>query len=141
MAKYTVTYKCGHTAEVQLYGKESEREKKIAWYATINCPDCEAKEQKETAEASGLPELTGSEKQIAWATKLRNNALDKLDAQIAIITNVQNKSKMTAFRNQWISKENASSYWIDNRYELDNLRDIVKLIETSIDYKNQKSQK
>ncbi len=138
MAKYKITYACGHTAEVQLYGKEAEREKKIKWYATIDCPDCEAREQRETAEAAGLPHLTGSEKQVAWATKLRNNALDKLDAQIAVISNPENKSKMTAFRNQWIGKETASSYWIDNRDELDKLRDITKLIETSVDYKNQK---
>lgn len=139
MAKYTVTYKCGHTAEVQLYGKEAERQKKIAWYSTINCLDCETKEQKDKAEVAGLPEFTGSDKQIAWATKLRNNALDKLDAQIAIITNEQNKSKMTAFRDQWVGKETASTYWIDNRYELDDLRDIVKLIEISTDYKNKKA--
>lgn len=134
MAKYKITYKCGHTAEVQLYGKEAEREKKIKWYATIDCPECEAREQKEKAEAKGLPHLTGSEKQIIWATKLRNNALDKLDAQISIISNEQNKSKMTAFRNQWISKETASTYWIDNRDELENLRDIAKLIETSVNF-------
>ena len=139
MAKYKITYACGHTAEVQLYGKEAERQKKIAWYSTINCPECEAHEQKEKAEAAGLPELTGSEKQIKWATKLRNDALAKLDAQIAVISNTDNKSKMTAFRNQWIGKETASTYWIDNRDELDSLRDIEKLIETSINFKNQKS--
>lgn len=138
MAKYTVIYKCGHTAEVQLYGKEAERQKRIAWYATINCPDCEASEHREKAEAAGLPQLTGSEKQIAWATKLRNNALDILNAQIARISE-EHKSVMTACRDKWISKETASSYWIDNRYDLDDLRSIAKLIETSTNYKNHKS--
>lgn len=138
MAKYTVTYKCGHTAEVQLYGKEAERQRKIAWYATINCPDCEASEQRAKAEAAGLPELMGSEKQIAWATKLRNNALAILDAQIAIISNEQNKSKMTDYRNQWVGKETESTYWIDNRYDLDDLCSIAKLIEVSTNYKNEK---
>ena len=139
MAKYKIIYACGHTAEVQLYGKEADRQKKIAWYATIDCPDCDAREQREKAISAGLPELTGSEKQITWATKLRNNALAKLDAQIAVISNEQNKFKMTTFRNQWVNKETASSYWIDNRDELENLRDIAKLIETSINFKNQKS--
>lgn len=137
MAKYKITYKCGHTAEVQLYGKYADREKKIAWYATINCPDCEASEQREKAEAAGLPQLTGSEKQIAWATKLRNDALDILNAQIARISE-EHKAVMTTYRDKWISKETASTYWIDNRYELDDLRSIVKLIETSTDYKNTK---
>lgn len=138
MSKYNITYKCGHTAVVQLYGKEVERQKKIAWYATINCPDCEANEQKEKAASAGLPQLTGSEKQIAWATKLRNNALDILNAQITKISE-EHKSIMTSYRDKWISKETSSTYWIDNRFDLDDLRCIAKLIETSTDYKKQKS--
>ena len=31
MAKYDVTYACGHTETVNLYGKTSERERKIYW--------------------------------------------------------------------------------------------------------------
>ena len=36
MAKYTVTYKCGHTATIQLFGKYDDRERKIAYYKTID---------------------------------------------------------------------------------------------------------
>ena len=32
--KYDVTYSCGHTGTVELYGKTSERESKIRWYET-----------------------------------------------------------------------------------------------------------
>lgn len=135
MAKYRITYACGHTAEVQLYGKESKRERKIKWYNTIDCPDCENAKQKKIAEKAGLPELTGSEKQIAWAIKLRNNALAILDAQISKISE-SHKSTMTYLRNQWISKETASVYWIDNRDELNDLRSIAKLIEVSTNYKS-----
>ncbi len=131
MAKYTITYKCGHTAEVQLYGKYEERERKIKWYATINCPDCEAKEQREIAEKAGLPTLTGSEKQIAWATKIRNNALETLNGHIEAYVAPHNKHIITDARDKWIVKETASSYWIENRDDLGDIRSIVKLIETS----------
>lgn len=92
--KYSVTYACGHTKMVQLYGKNSERENKIAWMETILCPDCyKAKidaereaENKKSAEAAvqrGLCELSGSPKQIAWANTIRekwfNTAEDELD--------------------------------------------------------------
>lgn len=131
MAKYKITYKCGHQKEVQLFGKYTEREKKIAWYATIDCPDCEAENQKEMAEKAGLPQLTGSDKQVAWATKLRNNALDILNAQVAAISNEQNRTKAIAYRNEWIGKETSSSYWIDNRDEMSDLRSILNLIQNS----------
>ncbi len=131
MAKYTVTYKCGHQKEVQLYGKESDRQKKIAWYATIDCPDCEAEMQKEMSDANGLPSLTGSEKQIAWATKLRNQALEILNAHIEAYVAPQNQPIIKAARDKWIANETASTYWIDNRFELSDLRSIINLIQKS----------
>ncbi len=75
MAKYTVTYKCGHTAEVQLYGKEAERQRKIKWYSTILCPECEACEAVRVATEKGYPELTGSPKQVAWAYKIHDGVV------------------------------------------------------------------
>ena len=77
MAKYTITYKCGHTGTVELFGKHTDRERKIAWYENnYVCPECYAAEQaaKREAEASkyALPELVGSERQIEWAEKIRS---------------------------------------------------------------------
>ena len=38
--KYDITYSCGHTGTVELYGKTSERESKIRWYETTAvCPE------------------------------------------------------------------------------------------------------
>lgn len=83
MAKYDVRFSCGHVATICLYGKEADRQRKIAWYEENGlCPDCYRKQQEEekkaaaekaAAEASslGLPELIGSPKQIAWADKIR----------------------------------------------------------------------
>ena len=74
--KYTVKYSCGHEGTVELFGKESERERKIAWYEREGiCPECYAaarKAEQEKAEAEySLPELVGTEKQVAWAKKIR----------------------------------------------------------------------
>ena len=49
MAQYTYPYLCGHRhGTVRLYGKESDRQRKLAWYAdTFVCPDCYKKQKAE----------------------------------------------------------------------------------------------
>ena len=43
--KYTLTYSCGHTGTVQLYGKTEERERKIKYYEEYGlCPECYKKQ-------------------------------------------------------------------------------------------------
>lgn len=56
--KYTVTHGCGHRVELDLVGKMTERGAKIARLGGDACPACRA---------AGLPALTGSDKQVAWA--------------------------------------------------------------------------
>jgi hypothetical protein len=51
MAKYTVTHSCGHTREVNLIGKNSERERKLEWYSRNECPRCWTQKQPVTLEA------------------------------------------------------------------------------------------
>ena len=83
--KYDVTYSCGHTGTVELYGKTSERESKIRWYETTAvCPECYKKQQEAAAETTtkyDLPELEGSEKQVAWAKKLMGSAITVLETE------------------------------------------------------------
>ena len=75
MAKYDITYICGHTGTVQLFGAEKDRQSKIEWLQSINCPDCFKSAQADDLTAfeqvNNLPELIGSEKQIAWARTIR----------------------------------------------------------------------
>lgn len=55
MAKYDVTYSCGHEGTVDLFSKTSERERKLAWYEhTGVCPECYKKQQREKEEKEGL---------------------------------------------------------------------------------------
>lgn len=53
MAKYDVTYMCGHEETMQLYGPYKERERKIEYYReNMLCPACYKKEkEKEKEEA------------------------------------------------------------------------------------------
>lgn len=80
--KYSGTYICGHQGYVNVIGPHKEREWKINRAFSHLCPECEkaqyeakiiednnaaAKKSKEME----LPALTGSEKQITWATTIR----------------------------------------------------------------------
>lgn len=68
MSKYTITHACGHEETVQLYGPYKDRERKAAWMAEQDCPECRIKARAEAAKAKGLTE--GTDKQIAWAADL-----------------------------------------------------------------------
>ena len=109
MAKYQVTFSCGHTQVVELFGKTSDRERKISWYERSGvCSDCykaeqDAKRQANIDVCSALPALTGSDKQIAWATKIR---ADKY-----------NMFKGTRF--DYIKNETSAAWWIDHRDDVE----------------------
>lgn len=48
--KVEVTRSCGHVQTIEVFGKASERERKITWYETTPCRDCEMKETCEAVE-------------------------------------------------------------------------------------------
>lgn len=91
MAKYDVTFSCGHTATVQLFGKEADRQRSITWYEENGlCPECykkkieaerKAADDAAAAEAKemGLPDLKGSEKQVAWANSIRGAIVNEVN--------------------------------------------------------------
>lgn len=80
MAQYSITYSCGHSGTVNLNGPGKSREWQIRKMESGLCPDCLADRRageaaaaaKESAE-DGLPELTGTEKQVEWAERCRAN--------------------------------------------------------------------
>ena len=87
MAKYLITYKCGHEVEKQLFGKISERENYISWAQEQLCPACQRKihhdEALADASSNGYPELEGSEKQVAWAIDLRYTFVQNIENEIS----------------------------------------------------------
>lgn len=80
--KYDVTYSCGHTSTVELFGKTEDRERKLHWMETEGmCPDCYREWQceennRKVREALGditLPQLAAkSDKQLAYAESKRS---------------------------------------------------------------------
>jgi len=122
--KYQVTYACGHEGRVALFGKNSEREYKLKHFARI-CPECaaaqRAKKDEEAvaaAKASGLPELEGSEKQVAWATRIRQNAINEFagwgDEDFEVFDNNKTKDQVKELFEAAL-KQTRATFWINNR--------------------------
>lgn len=134
MAKYTVKHSCGHAQTHQLYGRHAERERKLEWLETTLCSDCfvterdaqHAAESATAAElnaAAGLPSLTGSEKQIAWAESIRSKFLTELDGLVAKLSPAPELSEVAAgeIRDAIVllanepRQQSEARWWIDNR--------------------------
>lgn len=90
MSWYYGTFSCGHEGRVNIVGPVKHRQ----WKADIQfekmCPDCYEKhlaaerermnkEAAEKAKEMELPELIGTEKQVAWAITIRQDLIDKFE--------------------------------------------------------------
>lgn len=114
MAHYDITHTCGHDERIELFGKTSERERRIEWLQERPCTECWKKERAAEAEARKNKEaamiveklgndaadavnalsnatctLEGSAKQVAWAEDIRSKciaqAIDQLRDLVACI--------------------------------------------------------
>lgn len=81
MAKYDITYRCGCKNVVRLFGREVDRQRKIAWYSTIVCLECAAKNVKNEHN------LEGSPKQIVWANRIIEDNRRRIQSIKNIIDN------------------------------------------------------
>ena len=123
MAKHEITFACGHTEIRVLYGKSSDRERKISWMEKYGfCSECYKKqmqeEQKSRRSENDFPDLTGSEKQIAWAEKIRDGVFldwEKIDLQ---------KDLRTEKFVNWLKSRIEARFWINNREK--SIRELVK---------------
>lgn len=109
MSKYDGIYKCGHSGTIDICGPTRDRDRIRDYRFGGDCPQCWGSEQKikrevqrknNIVQASMLPLLTGSDKQIAWAIQIR---AEKIKAGISPYT-VQNETTVR--------------YWIDNRMNM-----------------------
>jgi hypothetical protein len=73
--KREVTYHCGHSETRSFSGRHSARDAYIEKLSREDCPACRAAQAKTRSAAAGLPTLTGSDKQIAWAEQIRQQAV------------------------------------------------------------------
>ena len=121
MAKYQVIFSCGHTEEKQLIGKGSERESKIEYWENYGiCSECykaqqEAKQLEANkraarkAEINKRIELTGSEKQVAWATTIRESIMEQLEK-------ILNNSPQAVKIHTHLNNITEAKFWIDNKH-------------------------
>lgn len=103
MAHYDITHTCGHDERIELFGKTSERERRIEWLQERPCTECWKKERAAEAEARMDKEaamigekldndaaeavnaisnasctLEGSAKQVAWAEDIRAKCITEI---------------------------------------------------------------
>lgn len=131
MAKYTIKHTCGHSHQYQIVGALADRDRKIAWLASQDCPECRKAAEKAAAESAAekspfaviaAAELTGSEKQVAWAKDIRAKVVADL---VSIIP-----AAIYAETNQVLAAKNEAKWWIDNRNLT--IKDLVRLVEADI---------
>lgn len=141
MAKYEVLMSCGHYEIIQLFGPHKERDRKIEWFESSGlCTECWEAEKKrkydeinqkaaEAAQEYGLPNLTGSEKQTAWANTLRQNWLSDAEKHIAgyaknleAVADTENYETAKAIFEgmkpaveKRLLEETSARFWIDHR--------------------------
>lgn len=122
-----VTFSCGHTGEVQFFGSNKDRERKIKWYEeSALCPECYKRQQEERGKALAaeynLPQITGvSGKQIAFAESLRGRYLTNYEAELNKLTEIMHELRT------------------EHRAELDAM--LAKLGQTEDEFFAQRSQK
>lgn len=138
MAWYYGTYACGHEGRVNIIGPVKDRQWKADREFSKMCPDCwkkhlEEKRERENREAAekakemGLPQLEGTEKQIAWANTIRQKVIEKFEEVTpedlkfwaSTYTKLQGLSieDMKIILDYIIKNKTKASFYIENRGE------------------------
>jgi hypothetical protein len=113
---HIITHACGHGQIHHLAGYARQQEQKAKWLETTRCRECFiADKQAVQAEAAArdvaavahltLPALSGSDRQIAWATSLRAARL------LAMILHEGDDVPLSAL----VSRLTDAKWWIDGR--------------------------
>ena len=109
-----IIHACGHEQGHYLTGYDSQKERKAKWLKTTSCRDCFVAEKRaEEAAAAALssaaishldlPLLTGTDRQVSWASTIRTKRL-------AALTNPNSNADCNACHRVTDAK-----WWIDCR--------------------------
>lgn len=138
-----VIFSCGHKGNIDLYGDKQHKEHML-WVAENRqiCAECEAKQREDDdkrardyAKEMKLPALSGSEKQVDWALRIRQSFIDKLHNRYDKRT-MQGAEKYYAALDYALDAYRKASEWIDSR-EL-GLNDILRIYQKDIDTAKEK---
>lgn len=137
MSKQDINYACGHDGVINIVGPKRNREYVAKSESRKLCPECYSAKlaadraaasaaAAEQAKATGLPALTGSAKQIAWAETIRANAvaqlaklsayLDEVDAEPDAPEQEREEARIAREIIANVIAQTDASTWIDNQY-------------------------
>lgn len=125
--------KCGATYEVEAFRanrRDADNWKSWAESHYDECPDCyKARMLKEREEANekaaaesrnaGIPELSGSEKQIAWANKIRKDFIDDRFP----LDKLTDRGRECLY--DFLNQHTDSKFWIENRFNKLDIQDMI----------------
>lgn len=126
--KYEITHTCGHEITHDLTGKVRDRDSRMTWLKMQPCLACknaaENAQAAAAAAAAGLPALVGTDRQVAWATTIRQRLIDSCGTfmadriaavgrqypdQVAGVVAVRDAMQ------SWLASQTVASWWIDRR--------------------------
>lgn len=139
MPKYNVIHNCGHAHECVVFGNKAERERKLDWLSSMDCPECRRKAEDDADarlsgaiaqenHASGAKPLVGSEKQIAWAEMLRYCGLLAMKAAVQRARANSKPEHVNFFfpffekTYAWLLENTDAKWWIDT------LKDVLNYV-------------
>jgi hypothetical protein len=122
---------CGDEYSVQMYGNRRDRDRRIRNWNGV-CDECLEKQREkarqeaaEEAEQWGLPELNGSEKQIAWAITIRMRILNDIQDCFEKYDDLATDNRLDQDDAKYIERQNdiitalcenqSAAWWIDRR--------------------------
>lgn len=112
--RYHIVYKCGHEENVNLNGRQNSQSY-ADWLAAGICKECyqaqKLADRKAYNETEGLPELTGTERQVAWADKIRYEMYKEIKNILNVYYEDEGKPEFLG----WLKGQAEAKFWIDNR--------------------------
>lgn len=138
---------CGEEFEYRAFKTNSRDARDFEKWAAEHldeCPECRQKrierereeaalEAAEAAKANGWPELTGSEKQVSWANRIRDERINELIKKNAEVKGKKHDRISAAI--QILLNNTRASWWIDNRDEhgiMSALTSVYESVEVSV---------
>lgn len=144
MAWHYGTYSCGHEGRTNVVGPTKNRDWIAEKHFSGLCSDCwEKKVETDKIEANAkalekakemeLPELQGTEKQVAWANTLRQKMIEDFEKRFESPIE-KKKDLLREVLNHVLTTKTSASWYIDNRGNMpreiaENISEEIKKIE------------
>lgn len=131
MAWHYGTFACGHDGRVNIIGPMKHRVWKAERAFSRLCPSCygqykqdererKSQEAAEEARKMGLPDLVGTQKQVEWATRIRQGAIEwyekYIEKKFYLVEKITEEQAIEGM-DYLLEHQTSAAWWIDNRDE------------------------